>query len=77
LTGDNPVSVTVTAGDTAAAAFAVNCPEDRVLQRCFLDWSPDGARIAFDTDRDGNQRIYVMNADGSGQVNLTNSAGFR
>jgi TolB protein len=36
-------------------------------------WSPDGTRIAFQTDRDGgNREIYVMNADGSSPVNLTN-----
>ena len=35
-------------------------------------WSPDGSRIAFTTRRDGNDEIYVMNADGSNPVNLTN-----
>ena len=39
------------------------------------DWSPDGSRIAFATFRDGNQEIYVMNAGGSNQVNLTNTSG--
>lgn len=34
-------------------------------------WSPDGTRIAFDTDREGNWQIYVMNADGSDPFNLT------
>ena len=34
-------------------------------------WSPDGARIAFVTGRDGNDEIYIMNADGSGLRNLT------
>jgi hypothetical protein len=29
-------------------------------------------RIAFVSDRDGDNEIYVMNADGSGQTNLTN-----
>ena len=29
-------------------------------------WSPDGKRIAFYSERDGNAEIYVMNADGSG-----------
>jgi Tol biopolymer transport system component len=30
-------------------------------------------RIAFTSGRDGNGEIYVMNADGSGQTNLTNN----
>jgi Tol biopolymer transport system component len=48
----------------------------------FPAWSPDGRRIAFASDREGNPdgtgpympfEIYVMNADGSAQTNLTNS----
>ena len=34
-------------------------------------WSPDGTRILFDSTRDGNREVYVMNADGSGARNLT------
>lgn len=34
-------------------------------------WSPDGTRIAFDSNRDGDREIYVMNADGTNPVNLT------
>src|SRR5437016_3403117 len=30
-------------------------------------------KIAFYSSRDGNTEIYVMNADGSGQTNLTNN----
>jgi hypothetical protein len=37
-------------------------------------YSPDGRRIAFESNRDGNSEIYVMNADGSNQRNLTNFA---
>src|SRR4029450_11877873 len=29
-------------------------------------------KISFDSTRDGNTEIYVMNADGSGQTRLTN-----
>jgi TolB protein len=36
-------------------------------------WSPDGSKIAFTTNRDGNPEIYVMNADGSGARRMTNS----
>jgi Tol biopolymer transport system component len=37
-------------------------------------WSPGGQKIVFTSDRDGNQEIYVMNADGSEQTNLTNNS---
>ena len=33
--------------------------------------SPDGKQIAFISDRDGNQEVYVMNIDGSNQKRLT------
>ena len=36
-------------------------------------WSPDGSRIAFDSERDGNLEVYVMNADGTGQTRLTDN----
>jgi uncharacterized protein YjdB len=35
-------------------------------------FSPDGSRIAFVTQRDGNAEIYVMNADGSVVTRVTN-----
>lgn len=34
-------------------------------------WSPDGAKIAFVSDQDGDFDIWAMNSDGSGPVNLT------
>ena len=34
-------------------------------------WSPDGARIAFRSSRDGNDEIYVMRGDGSAPTRLT------
>lgn len=38
-------------------------------------WSPDGTKIAFHSDREGNREIYVMNADGTGVARLTTDAG--
>ena len=39
----------------------------------FPDWSPDETRIAFVASREGNCEIYVLQADGSGLTNLTDS----
>lgn len=35
-------------------------------------WAPEGKRLAFVSDRDGNKEIYVMNIDGTEVRNLTN-----
>ena len=36
------------------------------------DWSPDGTKIAFVSDRnDGEYQIYVMDTDGTNQIRLT------
>lgn len=37
------------------------------------NWSPDGARIAFASERSGNNDIYIMAADGADPVRLTRS----
>ena len=38
-------------------------------------FSPDGTRIAFSSNRDGNVEVYVMNADGSNVRRVTNHRG--
>ena len=36
-------------------------------------WSPDGSRIAFDSTRDSNYELYVIDADGSKTRRLTHT----
>jgi Tol biopolymer transport system component len=62
--GSNPRVVNVMADQTVETAFEVVCAV------------PSGARLAFNTDRDGNFEIYLMNGDGTGLVNLTNHPAF-
>ena len=38
-------------------------------------WSPDGERIAFVSQRDGNEEIYVTSLDGSSLIRLTSNGG--
>ena len=38
-------------------------------------FSPDGRRIVFESDRSGEQQIYTMNADGSGQTRISSGSG--
>jgi Tol biopolymer transport system component len=56
---------------SAAAALAIVANTARVAQAAFPGVN---GKIAFQSDRDGNWEIYVMNADGSGQTRLTFNA---
>jgi Tol biopolymer transport system component len=58
--------LTVRTGATRRLTFARGDDTDP-------SWSPDGTRIVFDSTRDGNREVYLMNADGSGQRNLTHN----
>jgi TolB protein len=50
---------------------AVNLTSDSSANDAWPDFSPDGRRIVFRSARDGNQEIYLMNADGTGVRRLT------
>jgi dipeptidyl aminopeptidase/acylaminoacyl peptidase len=40
------------------------------------DWSADGSKIVYESNQIGDYRIWVMNADGSGQRRLADDPGF-
>jgi len=46
-----------------------NHPDDDV----YPSWSPIGAKIVFESYRDGDAEIYTMNPDGTGQTRVTNN----
>jgi len=56
----------------AADENAVNLTQAPERDR-YPMWSPDGSRLTFNTNRDGDYEVYVMNADGSGQENISRS----
>jgi Tol biopolymer transport system component len=56
-----------------ASANLTNTDLDHVVNT-YPNWSPDGSKIAFESNRDGNFEIYVMNAaDGGNVTRLTNN----
>jgi Tol biopolymer transport system component len=40
----------------------------------FPAWSPDGTKLAFGSDRDGDFDIYAMNANGTGTTKLSHNS---
>src|SRR5579862_2376595 len=64
--------------DGLGAAIYVMAPNGSNVHRLtdasendFPTWSPDGKKIAFESLRAGYSQIYVMNADGTNQVNVS------
>ncbi|MBN1661325.1 MAG: PD40 domain-containing protein [Anaerolineae bacterium] len=56
----------------AADDDAVNLTKSPERDR-YPMWSPDGSRLTFNTNRDGDYEVYVMNADGSQPQNISRS----
>jgi Tol biopolymer transport system component len=81
--GNNEIYVMDADVCDAAAPPAPDCPDAEVTRLTnhpaadqFPVFSPDGTKIAFQSARDGNQEIYLMNADGTGTpANLSNNPG--
>lgn len=62
--------MTVNADGTVLDTLTLNTSSDFAP-----DWSPNGAQIAFVSSRVSPQSIFVMNADGTGQTQLTRGYG--
>ena len=66
IDGESYEVIVMDAEGTTATNLSHNTATD-----WFPLWSPDGSKIAFQSDRDGVGEILSMNADGTGQENLT------
>ena len=76
--GSNVEIYTVNLDGTAQVLLGVTLstttdPKMNDPQWASMSWSPDDKHIAFASNRDGNLEIYAINADGTGQVRLTNN----
>lgn len=60
---------TMNADGTSQTNIKNNAAEDTAP-----NYSPDGSKIIFTTNRDGNNEIYQKNADGSNPIRLTNNS---
>ncbi|HMB68492.1 MAG TPA: hypothetical protein VKU85_04250, partial [bacterium] len=58
---------------TWATTPSVNLTNSAGSQDVQANWSPNGLRIAFLSDRAGRFDVYIVNTDGSGILNLSNS----
>lgn len=58
----------------SVSVFPVQAQEPRQPDNMFPQWSHDGKRIVFTSNRD-NPEIYVVNVDGSNLIRLTYAAG--
>ena len=61
----------VTVGTWVIVGVALNSGPD-VVGDSAPTWSADSTKVAFSSDETGDLDIYVMNADGTERVNLTN-----
>jgi Tol biopolymer transport system component len=70
--GGNPFEIYVMDADGSNQTRITN----NLSQDSFPQWSPDGSRLTFTTNRDGGDfEIYTMNPDGTDQQRVTTSPG--
>lgn len=68
--GDNEDVYLMAADGTGLTQLTTDTTEETTP--CF---SPDGTRIVFESDRTGESKLFVMNADGTGVASIAGPAG--
>jgi len=62
--GENPKEVSVSAGDTTHVEFKIGCEEKPLLT----------GKLVFSSDSTGNSELFMMNPDGSGMEQITQTS---
>ena len=65
----------IASGKLASDDSGGTCLTDQLDKAIAPAWAPDGKHIAFESSRDGNKEIYVMDSDGGNPRRLTNAPG--
>ncbi len=68
--GQDDIYVMLTVGEKSGLTRLTTAGKSNT----FPAWSPDGSKIAFQSNRNGHYEIYVMDADGTGEIRLTNTS---
>lgn len=71
--GDNDFEIAMINSDLSGFQILT---DDRGVANVNPSWSPDGSQIVYQSERDGNSEIYLMEADGSMQTRLTANRNF-
>jgi TolB protein len=77
LAGHSLVVATFRTGDTEIFVVDPDTGDARNLTRSpgsserYPSWSPDGSKVAFNSDRDGTHNLYLIDADGTNLKQLT------
>ena len=66
-----PGAVALAIGDDRRPAQVVGLTQITAVENTYPAWSPDGSAVVFESTRDGDPEVFVMNADGSELRQLT------
>ena len=61
-------------GVVTVSSGSVTRLTNNTAQDLYPTWSPDGTKLAFESDRDGDLEIYAMSATGTGITKLTKNS---
>lgn len=71
--GDNDFEIAMINSDLSGFQILTS---DRGVANVNPSWSPDGSQIVYQSERDGNSEIYLVQADGSMYTRLTANRNF-